>query len=52
MKHRIEGKLGDGVYLILAPDGGIMRAIPLDEAKADTKLRAAIQRNGWEKLDG
>lgn len=50
MKQRIEGKVGDGVYRILAPDGGLLKAIPIDEAKADKRLLAAIERNGWEKI--
>lgn len=50
MKQRIEGKVGDGVYLVLAPDGGILKAIPLSDARADRKLQASIERNGWEKI--
>lgn len=52
MKQRIEGKVGDGVYLILAVDGGVMKAIPLDEARTDKRLAKAIDRNGWEKING
>jgi hypothetical protein len=50
MKQRFGGRVGDGVYELTAPDGGILRAIPLDQARSDTKLKAAIQRNGWQAI--
>ena len=50
MKARIEGRVQGVSYLITAPDGGVMREIPLSEARADRKLKAAIARNGWEAI--
>jgi hypothetical protein len=50
MKQRIEGRVQDGCYVIAAPDGGIMKQIPLSEARGDRKLAAAISRNGWESI--
>lgn len=49
-KQRIEGKVRGSNYVILAPDGGVMKEVPLADARADSKLAAAIARNGWEGL--
>lgn len=51
-KQRIEGRLRGNSYLILAPDGGVLREYPLGAAREDQKLKAAIARNSWEPLDG
>lgn len=52
MKRRFEGRMRDGVYVITAPDGGVLKEIPLSEAREDKKLAAAIARNSWEPIDG
>lgn len=50
MKQRITGRLSKGFYEVLSPTGDVMRKIPLDEARSDPKLQAAIERNGWESM--
>lgn len=47
MKQRITGRVNGSNYEVVSPDGNV-KVIPLTEA--DTKLRAAIERNGWEAL--
>ncbi len=47
---RIEGRR-EGDYYIIA-HAGTLRKIPLDEARQDKKLLAAIERNGWERISG
>lgn len=46
---RIEGRVVASNYVITGPQG-VMKEIPLEEAKGDRKLLASIQRNGWEKI--
>jgi len=46
---RIEGRVENSLYVIRGPSG-VMKQIPLDEAREDTKLAAAIRRNGWETI--
>ena len=46
MKERIVGRVVDGHYEVV----GTSYRKPLDEAQSDTKLIAAIKRNGWEPL--
>lgn len=36
-------------YVIRGPQG-VVKEIPLSEARDDTKLAAAIKRNGWEAI--
>lgn len=48
---RIEGRVVNSHYVITGPSG-VMKQIPLAEARADPKLAAAIRRNGWEQIDG
>jgi hypothetical protein len=52
MKQRILGRVNRerGAYEVLSPAGDVLKSIPLDEARSDTKLAAAIERNGWEAL--
>ena len=50
MKQRIIGRVRGGNYEIVYPDGSVMKQMTLDEAKADDKLKAAIERNGWEEI--
>lgn len=47
MKLRVVGRVNGSNYEVVSPDGNV-KAIPL--AEADSKLRAAIERNGWEAL--
>lgn len=48
---RIEGRVEHNLYVIRGPQG-VMKEIPLDQARQDSKLAQAIQRNGWGSLDG
>lgn len=48
---RIEGRVEHSHYVIRGPQG-VMKQIPLTEARQDSKLLAAIERNGWEEVDG
>lgn len=48
MKKRITGRVSGANYEVLSPDGDVVKQIPLEEA--DSKLKAAIERNGWEKI--
>jgi hypothetical protein len=50
MKQRITGKVNGANYEVLSPTGDVMKSVPLDEARNDSKLMAAIERNGWEKI--
>lgn len=51
-KQRVEGRREHSQYVIRGPDGGVMKEIPLGEAKGDRKLLAAIKRNGWGPVNG
>ena len=46
MKERITGRVSDGHYEVV----GTSYRKPLDEARQDAKLIAAIKRNGWEPI--
>lgn len=46
---RIEGRVMHSQYVISGPDG-VMKQIPLDQARGDSKLAASIKRNGWEAI--
>lgn len=48
MKDRVVGRVNDGHYEVVYPDGNVMKRMPLDEARSDAKLMAAVERNGWE----
>lgn len=48
MKQRITGRVSGSNYEVVSPDGNVLKTIPLSEA--DSKLRSAIERNGWEAL--
>lgn len=50
MKQRIQGRVSGGNYQIVHPDGGVASETPLKDARNDTKLAAAIKRNGWEAI--
>jgi len=50
MKQRIEGRVEGGDYVIRTFDETIMFQVTLAAARADTRLAAAIARNGWEEI--
>ena len=50
MKKRITGRVNGDRYEILDTEGGVTRSMSLGEARADSKLAAAIKRNGWEGI--
>jgi hypothetical protein len=48
---RTEGRIEGGYYVISRGDA-VQRKLTLDEARADPRVLAAIERNKWERLDG
>ncbi|MBB6424949.1 hypothetical protein HDC35_000646 [Sphingopyxis sp. JAI128] len=48
---RIEGRVRHGMYVITSANG-VVKEVPLSEARNDSKLKAAIKRNSWEPIDG
>ena len=50
MKQRITGRVNGDYYEVLGLDGSVTRQTLLSEARENTKLSAAILRNGWEEL--
>lgn len=46
---RIEGAIRGSQYVITGPSG-VMKEIPLDQARQDKKLAASIKRNGWQEI--
>jgi hypothetical protein len=46
---RIEGGVEYSQYVIRGPQG-VLKQIPLTEARGDRKLLSAIERNGWEGI--
>lgn len=52
MKQRITGMVNGDHYEVLSTAGELLKKIPLGEARNDAKLKAAIERNGWERVDG
>jgi hypothetical protein len=50
MKQRYAGRVNGDNYEVLEPGGGVVRQIPLGEARQDSKLAASIKRNGWEAI--
>lgn len=52
MKQRITGRVNRerGVYEVVSGAGDVVKEIPLEEARQDTKLAAAIERNSWETV--
>lgn len=46
---RLEGRVEHSQYVIRGPQG-VMKQIPLEEARGDRQLASAIQRNGWEEI--
>lgn len=50
MKQRISGRVNGGFYEVVNPDGSMRYRAPLEQARNDAKLAAAIERNGWQGL--
>lgn len=50
MKQRITGRVRGDNYEIVYPDGSVMKETALSDARNDTKLKASIERNGWEAI--
>ena len=50
MKLRIEGRIVGSMYEVVQPDGSVISQMPLDIARKDAKLAAAIKRNGWQAI--
>jgi hypothetical protein len=48
VKQRITGRVNGDKYEVVSPSGDVLKEILLSEA--DSKLRAAIERNGWEAI--
>lgn len=46
---RIEGRVQHSMYVITGPQGTV-KEIPLDVARNDPKLKAAIKRNSWQEI--
>lgn len=46
---RIEGRVLNSMYVIMSANG-VVKEIPLDEARNDPKLKAAIKRNSWQEI--
>lgn len=52
MKQRITGRINGDFYEVVGTDGNVVSRVPLDQARKDSKLAAAVRRNGWESLGG
>lgn len=50
MKERITGRVKDGFYEIVHPGETVVHRVTLEEGRNDTKLKAAIERNGWPQI--
>lgn len=46
---RIEGRVNGDTYELIQ-HGVVIASFPLEEAKVDPKVQAAIKRNSWEKI--
>lgn len=46
---RVEGRVRNSMYVITSANG-VVKEIPLSEARSDQKLQAAIKRNSWEEI--
>jgi hypothetical protein len=49
-KQRIQGRVVGDQYEVFGVDGAMLSRTPLTEARSDTRLAAAIKRNGWEAI--
>lgn len=46
---RVEGRVKGSMYIITSANG-VVKEIPLSEARSDPKLQAAIKRNSWQEI--
>lgn len=51
VKKRITGRVNGDAYEVVGQDGSVVASYPLDAAKTDRKLKAAIERNAWEMVE-
>jgi hypothetical protein len=49
MKSRIVGRVKGQEYQVVQGDA-VISSYPLSEARTDSKLAAAIKRNGWDAI--
>jgi hypothetical protein len=40
------------MYEVVSPEGDVLKEIPLAEAADHSRLQAAIERNGWDAING
>jgi hypothetical protein len=50
VKLRREGRVNGGFYEVVEHDGSVIMQTPLADARNDSKLAAAIKRNGWADI--
>lgn len=50
MKQRRVGRVNGSNYEIVEHDGSVIAQTPLADARTDSKLAAAIKRNGWQEI--
>jgi hypothetical protein len=50
VKQRFAGRVRGDLYEVLNPAGGVVKEIPLSQARGDSKLAAAIERNSWDAI--
>ena len=51
MEGRIQGRVSaDGTAYELVQMGAVRQSIPIEQAHADDRMKAAIRKNGWESL--
>lgn len=50
MKQRVTGRVNGDRYEVTYPGDIVVQSVPLSEARQDSKLAAAIDRNGWEAI--
>lgn len=50
MMRRREGRVNGDFYEIVDANGAVLVSARLSEVRDDTKLAAAISRNGWTRI--
>lgn len=50
MKLRRIGRVNGGCYEVVENCGSVIMQVPLSDARGDSKLLAAIKRNGWQEI--
>ena len=46
---RVEGRIEGSNYVVVSANG-VVKQIPLEQARNDSKLLAAIKRNSWQEI--